>query len=124
MATDFLFSLENRPGTGARVLTALGDAGVNVIGVAATDGGATVHLAVDDGDAQQARDALAGIGVSVDQERQVVVAPVEDHPGAGAALLKRIADTGANLEFVYLATNTRVVLGTDNYQAVQQALSG
>jgi hypothetical protein len=122
MVTDFRFSLENRPGSGARVLSALGQAGVNVIGVAAVSGGATVHLAIDDGDAGRTRQALEGAGVSIERESQVAVAPVEDRPGVGGALLQRIADAGVNVEFVYLATNTRIILGAEDPQAIQQAL--
>jgi hypothetical protein len=123
MATDFHFSIENRPGTGAQVLNALGQVGVNIIGIAGTGGGADVHLAVEDEDADAARRALDGIGVSVSVVSDVVVVPVEDRPGEGAAILHKIRDAGANLEFVYLATGNRVVLGTSNAQAVRQALS-
>jgi hypothetical protein len=122
VATDFRFSLENRPGSGARVLSALGQAGVNVIGVAAVSGGATVHLAVDDGDAARTRQTLEGAGVSIERESQVAMVAVEDRPGAGGALLQRIADAGVNVEFVYLATNTRIILGADDPQAIEQAL--
>jgi hypothetical protein len=122
MATDFRFSLENRPGSGSRVLSALGQAGVNGIGVAAVSGGAIVHLAVDDGDAGRARQALDGAGVSIARESQAVIVPVEDRPGAGGALLQRIADAGVNVEFVYLATNTRIILGAEDPQAIEQAL--
>src|SRR5437588_9838694 len=100
MATDFLFSLANHPATGARVLSALGQAGINVIGLCAVTGGAVVHLAVEDGDAAAARQALEGAGVSVADERPVTVIAMDDRPGAGAELLQRIADTEANLAFV------------------------
>lgn len=123
MATDFHFSIENRPGTGAQVLDALGQAGVNVIGIAGTGGGADAHLAVEDEDAEAARQALDSVGVSVSDQSDVVVVPIEDRPGAGAVLLHKISDVGANLEFIYLATGNRVVLGTNDAQAVRQALS-
>jgi hypothetical protein len=92
MPTDFTFTLPNQPGTGARVLDALGHAGVNIIGACAVsqDGDSTVHLAVDD--AEEAR-------------------TVEDRPGAGARLLRRLGDAGINVDFLYLASNNRLVLG-------------
>jgi hypothetical protein len=124
LATDFHFSIENRPGTGAQVLNAFGQAGVNIIGVAGTGGGADVHVAVEDGDADRARQALDRINVSVSAQTDVVVVPVEDSPGTGAEILGKISQTGANLEFVYLATNNRLVLGTSDPQAVRQALGG
>jgi hypothetical protein len=35
MTTDFTFTLPDQPGTGARVLDALGQAGINVVGACA-----------------------------------------------------------------------------------------
>jgi hypothetical protein len=122
MTTDFQFSLENRPGTGAQALDALGQAGVNVIGACALSGGTEVHLAVESQDADRARQALQGAGVQMGQEREVVVTQLEDRPGAGAALLRRIAQAGVNVEFLYLATNTRIILGADDPQKLQSAL--
>lgn len=123
MATDFLFSLEDRPGTGARILTTLGQAGVNVIGLSATSGGQIAHVAVEDVDAAGARSALQGAGVSIREEREVVVAPVEDRPGAGGALLQRLADADINIEFLYLATGPRILIGVENPARARQALS-
>jgi hypothetical protein len=122
VTTDFTFGLENRPGTGAQVLDALGRAGVNVEGACATTegGSATVHLAVED--AASARQALSGAGVTVDAEREVLLTTVQDRPGEGAKLLRRIADAGVNVEFLYLATNNRIVFGVDDIQRARGAL--
>jgi hypothetical protein len=111
MPTDFTFTLPNQPGTGARVLDALGHAGVNIIGACAVsqDGDSTVHLAVDD--AEEARTALQAAGVQISSEREVAITAVEDRPGAGARLLRRLGDAGINVDFLYLASNNRLVLG-------------
>lgn len=122
MPVDFLFSLENRPGTGARILWALGHVGINVIGFAAVSGGQTVHLTVEDRDAAATGEVLEGAGVSIQDERDVLVVPVEDSPGAGAALLQRLADAGINVDFSYLATATRLVIGVKDPARAKQAL--
>lgn len=123
MAIDFHFALEDRPGTGARVLSAIADAGINVIGVCAVAGGQEVHLAVEDRDAAGTRRALEGVGVAIGDERPVTVVPVENRPGAGAALLQRLADAGINVDALYLATDTRVILSAANPEAVQQLVA-
>lgn len=123
MATDFLFTLENRPGTGARVLSALGQAGINILGASAVAGGETVHVAVDDGDAVRTRQVLQELGVTIRREHEVLVVPIEDRPGTGGALLQRLADAGVNVEFLYLATTTRMFLGVEDAARARQALS-
>jgi hypothetical protein len=56
------------------------------------------------------------------EQREVLVTDVEDRPGAGAALLRRLAGAGINLTFIYLATNNRLVLGVDDVAAARSAL--
>jgi hypothetical protein len=122
VTTDFSFSVENRPGTGAAALQVLGDAGINVIGACAVSGGSEVHIAVEDADSDAARQALQSAGVQMGEEREVLVTDVEDRPGAGAALLRRIAGAGVNMTFIYLATNNRLVLGVDDVATARSAL--
>jgi hypothetical protein len=56
------------------------------------------------------------------QDRQVIVAELEDRPGSAGAALRRIADAGVNLELVYLATATRLVIGVDDLEKARAAL--
>jgi hypothetical protein len=44
----------------------------------------------------------------------VVVADIEDVPGAIAGLLAPLADAGINVNLTYLATGSRLVIGVDN----------
>lgn len=122
MTTDFTLTLPDQPGTGARVLDALGQAGINVIGVCALpqDGQMTVHLAVDD--ARGARTALHGVGVQISGEREVVISAIEDRPGAGGRLMRRLGDADINVDLVYLATNNRIVLGVADVPKAQGVL--
>ncbi len=71
-----------------------------------------------------ARQALSAAGYEVVQDRPVVAHELEDVPGSAGAALRRIADAGANLELVYLATATRLVVGSDDVDAARSALEG
>ena len=54
----------------------------------------------------------------------MIVHELEDVPGSAGAALRRIADAGANLELVYIAAGTRLVLGVDDLEAARSALGG
>jgi hypothetical protein len=122
MSTDFAFTLPHQPGAGRRVLAAFGQAGVNIIGACAMGqgGSAMVHLAVDD--PTPARQALEDVGVTVESEQEVLTTTLQDRPGEGGEILGRLADAGVNVEFMYLATNNRLILGVDNIEKARGAL--
>ena len=54
--------------------------------------------------------------------REVVVTDVEDRPGELGRLMRRVADAGVNVDLVYLATNTRLVVGAADLDAARSAL--
>jgi hypothetical protein len=122
MAKDLTVELQNRPGTLADLGEALGKARVNIDGVAgvATDGTGLFHILVED--AAAARQALGNAGIKVTDEREVVVVDVEDRPGMLGEVARKIADTGANIDLVYLAAGTRLVIGGDNLQTIRTAV--
>ena len=122
MATDLAVTVEDRPGVLAGLGEAIGAAGVNIEGVSGsgTGAGSVVHFLV--ADAAAAREALGAAGFSDVAEREVVVVDVEDRPGALGELARKAADSGVNLDLVYLATNTRLVLGAADLDALQAAL--
>ena len=120
---DLTVQLEDRPGTLADLAEALGDAGVNIEGIAGfavTGIGGLVHLLVQDAGA--ARSALEAAGIPVESEADAVVVDVKDEPGELGRIARKIADGGANLTAGYLATNTRLVLLTDDVGKVRAAL--
>ena len=122
MATDLTVRLVDRPGAMAGACEALGDAGVNIDGCCAYPAGTAgqLHLLVED--AGGARAALSAAGYEVVQDRQVIVHELNDVPGSAGACLRRIADAGVNLELIYLATATRLVVGVDDFDAARAAL--
>ena len=122
MAKDLTVLLEDRPGTLADMGEALGNAGVNVDGMCGfpSDGKGVLHLLVEDAGA--ARAALEGAGIEVAGEREVLVVEIEDQPGAFGAVARKIANEGVNFDLVYMATNTRLVVGTNDMEKARAAL--
>ena len=121
MPKDLMFILPYQPGTLATLTAAIAGAGISVEGCAAKQFGneGLIHLLVED--AAGARRAGEEAGFLVRGERDVIVAPVEDRPGGLAELLQPIADAGVNINLVYLATNSRVVIGTDHHERAVRA---
>lgn len=122
MPTDFMISLSHRPGTLAAASAALAEAGVNIEGACAFvwEEHGVYHVLVSD--AELGRRALIDGGFDIITERQVVLTPVEDRPGAAAALLRRVAALGVNIDLVYLTADGRLVLGGDDPGGITRAL--
>ena len=114
MPKDVTVNLEDRPGTLADVGEALGKADINIEGVCGfpSEGKGIIHILVED--AAAARRALEEVGIEVGDEREVLVLEIEDRPGAFGEVSRRIANAGVNIDLVYAATNTRLVLGVDD----------
>jgi hypothetical protein len=123
MMKDLKITLENRPGTLADLSEALGEAGINIEGICgfarevkgSEDREFVTHVAhilVDD--ATPAKRALKAAGIKVEEEREAVIIDMKDHPSELAAVTRRMADSGVNIEFFYTATRTRMVLGVSD----------
>lgn len=121
MARDLIVRLaQDRPGELAGVVRALSQAGINIEGIAEVDG--AVHLLAHSVSA--ARGALRNAGYAIEDEREVVVIPMPDRPGELAMTISRLAEAGVNVKFVYLATQTRVVIGADDVMKARAAVEG
>lgn len=123
MATDLMVMMEDRPGALAELGNALGRGGVNLAGACAitSRGQGMIHLLVDD--PAPAREALSGAGIDVTEEREVLVVDVPDEAGTLGSHAERIAEAGANIELMYVATGTRLVFGVDDLDAARRALA-
>lgn len=108
----------DRPGELARLVQTLSRAGVNIEGVAEVEG--VVHVLARDPNA--ARAALRSGGYTIDGELEVLVLPMTDRPGELAMITQRLADASVNVRFVYLATETRVVIGVDDITQARRVL--
>jgi hypothetical protein len=123
MATDLTITLANRAGELAALGEALGAAGINIDGVcgAVANGQSAIHILVED--AAAARSALDGAGIAIDGDRDVLVLDVEDRPGSLGAVARRIGDAGVNIDLVYLAAGTKLVIGADDLAKAAAAVS-
>ena len=119
MGRDLTLRLNaDRPGELARVTQTLSSAGVNIEGIAEIEG--VVHLLARDPSA--ARSALRAGGYTIEGELEVLVLSMTDRPGELSMIMQRLADASVNLRFVYLATDTRVVIGADDITRARAAL--
>lgn len=109
---------QDRPGELAGVIEALSGAGINIEGVAEIGG--VVHVLAHNPNA--ARSALRNKGYSIEGEREVVILPLPDRPGELSMIMRRLADAGVNVNFIYLATATRVVVGAEDVTRARLAL--
>lgn len=120
LAADLAVSLsDDRPGELAKAIGAVSTAGINIDGYTEING--VVHVLTTD--VAAARRCLHDAGFRLVQEQQVVLVPVADEAGAAARVFQRIADAHINVRYSYLATGNRLVIATDNPQAVIDAVS-
>jgi hypothetical protein len=111
---DLMFILPYQAGTLAQLTAALSKAGVNLQGVSGQQFGpeGIIHVLVEN--AAEAREAAARAGFVVRGEHEVIVADIEDRPGALAELLAPLAEAGIDVSLTYLATGSRLVIGVDD----------
>jgi hypothetical protein len=123
MAKDLTIVLEDRPGTLAEMGEALGNGGINIDGVCGLpcEGKGVIHVLVED--APEARRVLEAGGFEVSDECEVLLLEVENRPGSLGETARKIADAGVNIQFIYVASNTRLVISADNLESARAALS-
>ena len=114
--------LTDRPGTLADLGETLGSARINIDGVCgfAHEGKGIIHVLLED--ATSARKVLEEAGFEVGKDRQVLVFDVTDRPGELGGICRRIADAGVNIDLIYAATGTRIVLGVDDFEKARSAI--
>ena len=120
-AWDLTVTLSNKPGELARFSEEMGKAGINIEGLAAFEfkGNSFVHVLVED--RTGARRVVETLGCTVDHETEVLVERVEDKPGMLGRYTRSISDAGVNLTTAYLATDTRLVLGSSDFHKLETA---
>ncbi|MGH8874382.1 MAG: ACT domain-containing protein [Acidimicrobiia bacterium] len=104
--TEFIIRLANRPGMLASLTETLAEVGVNIEALAAfgLNEEGVVRLIVDDADT--ARRAFREAGL-VCEERQVLTTYLPHRPGELAAIARRLAEAGVNIDALYvLKTNS------------------
>ena len=119
LAADLAVTLEDdRPGMLAKAIGCVSAAGINIDGYTEMSG--VVHVLTDN--VRAAKQSLSEAGFRVVQQQQVALVPVADEPGAAARVFQKIADAHINVRYSYLATRNRLVIASDNPQAVIAAV--
>jgi hypothetical protein len=116
MAMDLTVYLEDTPGSLAGMGEVLGEAGINIEGLCGMIHGGEGHIHILVDDPSTTRAVLEEFGIEVGDEQEVLVLEVEDQPGALGRIARTIAEAGINIELSYLATNTRLVIATDDVE--------
>ena len=93
-------SLESKPGVIAKIARTLGDAGINITGLSATDttGRGKVRILVSDG--ARAVQTLKAAKYRVTEEAAVVLS-LENRPGALAGVAEKLAQAKMNIKSIY-----------------------
>ena len=127
MPVDFTLILDDRPGELARLGEILGDASVNIRGLAAFtgEGRGVIHVLVDDEATARARAALRDGHMGVADEREVLVVDAEDRPGTLGELARELAAANVNIDLAYttFGGGVKIVIATDDLESARQALN-
>ncbi len=116
--TDLAVTLsKDRPGELAKAVEAIAKAGINIEGYCEAEG--IFHCVTND--PPKTRETLEKAGYAV-RETPVAVFAADDRPGFLADVLSRVADQEINLTATYTLTNTRIAIGADEFDKLQQTL--
>jgi len=119
LAADLAVTLaDDRPGMLAKAIGCVSAAGINIDGYTEMSG--VVHVLTDNVSA--AKQSLIDAGFRVVQQQQVALVPVADEPGAAARVFQKIANAHINVRYSYLATRNRLVIASENPQAIINAV--
>jgi hypothetical protein len=126
VAVDLTLILDDRPGELARMGEVLGDAGVNIGGLAAFtgEGRGVAHVLVDDDAVARATGALKAAHIGVADEREVLVIDVVDRPGTLGELTRQLAAANVNVDLAYttFGGGVKIVIATDDLESARAAL--
>lgn len=119
---DLVIEVVDEPGALGKVAAAISDAGVNMAAATCMGPGerAEIHILVPH--AEAAKHVLGISHLAVTREREVVVVEIHDRPGELADLTRAISNAGVDLDLLYLATQNRVVFGSQDIDGLKHAL--
>jgi hypothetical protein len=122
MPHDITVIIDDLPGSLANVGKALGAAGINIEGYCSIVFGGKSYLHILVQDPNSSRDALEKIGLQVSQQREVLTVDMDDEPGALGKVAGKIAAAGVNIDMVYMATRSRLVVIAYDLERARAAL--
>jgi hypothetical protein len=105
-ATQLVVPLANKPGTLAKLCSALGKDGVNIIAIFAPEarGRGKVRVMVTVDDLAGARAALKGAKIRFSEEK-VLDIELDNRPGAFGELAEKLARAKINIRYAYATTS-------------------
>lgn len=123
---ELRITMEDRPGSLAKVAEALGKAGVNIEAISAQTAGGSGDIRILVADTAAARKALEGAGVKVAGEREMTFVDLDDRPGSLAATARKLADQNINIDAVYVvgasAGKKQLAIGTSDATRARSAV--
>ena len=121
----FLISISDRPGVAAELFEAAGKRGVNVFPAYGLADGSTGLICVGSDDEGGLRAAIEDAGLTA-TSIELVTTELENRPGTGAALFRKLADAGVSLMVAVPVSmsgdRVQIALGGINAEAIRQAL--
>jgi hypothetical protein len=120
-AYDFTVVVPHTKGSLATLAEELGREKINIEGLCAVEQNGSIIFHLLTTDKAGTRLAIGKVGYKVTREMEVIVESIENHPGMLGKVTRRLADAGINLTVVYLATETRLVLGSEDISALENA---
>ncbi|HTK44956.1 MAG TPA: ACT domain-containing protein [Patescibacteria group bacterium] len=122
----FIVDLTNKPGELARVTEAIAEKGINIEAFAGATAGGAGSVVLATNDEPGTRRALADAGCS-SREVELVMASLDHVPGGLAAVARKLADAGINIEAAMptgmaAADKVMVSFATDNPTKAREIL--
>ena len=123
MAVEFKVTVQDTPGTLARLGMILGEAQVNIEAIQGTSREQKGFVQFVPNDEDKAARALDTAGIAY-SKREVLVVRVLDEPGMLGDLALVMAKAGINIDSVYVTTAGHIVLGVDDLAGAIQIAGG
>ena len=125
MLEQIVVRTDDRRGILAEVGELLGDAGVNIETLSASNHGGegVIHLVVDD--SEDAAEILASHGFRVEESSPVLTVTLEDRPGELGRYCRKLSGAGVDISAVYVARReggeTELIFAVDDLEQAQGA---
>jgi hypothetical protein len=123
MATELTVTLQNKPGTLARLGSVLGDARVNIEAIQGSARGEHTVIQIVPSEPDRAARALQAAGLAYTR-REVLIVRVLDEPGMLGDVALVMSTAGINIDSVYVTTRGHIVLGVDDLDGAIQVAGG
>lgn len=123
----YMISTQDAPGLAARLLEATAARGVNVFPAYGLSDGTTGIILVGSDDEAGLRAAIADAGLQA-SALEMVTAKIDNRPGTGAELFRKLADAGVNVRAAVPIgmdeNRVELALAADDASALRAALGG